>query len=249
MLLLLHGFGGSGRNFRPQARAFRDRFRVVLPDVRGHARSPDPDGPAACTAEALAADVASVLDRLDVERAVVGGLSMGAAIALEFALRAPERVRGLVLASFPGGRGSRGVASMALPFAEALENEGLEAAGARFVWGAESGLDPAGAALVRQGFLEHRPHALACVLRGYLAGLPPLASLAPALAEVAAPALVLAGSRDEVSLEPSRRLAALLPAARLVEIADAGHVVNLAAPAAFNAALGRFLDALPPERG
>jgi pimeloyl-ACP methyl ester carboxylesterase len=38
-LCLLHGFGGSARNWRPQARALRERARVAAFDVRGHARS------------------------------------------------------------------------------------------------------------------------------------------------------------------------------------------------------------------
>ena len=113
---------------------------------------------------------------------------MGAAVALRYALAHPERVRALVLASSPAGPASgRGVAAHALAFAEAIEREGLAAAGARFVWGAGSGLDPAGAALVRQGFLEHAPHALAHTLREFLAKLEPVEALAPRLAGLALP--------------------------------------------------------------
>lgn len=249
VLLLLHGFGGSARNFRPQARALRQRWKVVLPDVRGHARSVAPADPEAYTALQLEADVGFALDRVGAQRAVVGGLSLGAAIALHFALAHPERVRGLVLASFPAAREAGGIAAIAGRFADAIEREGLEAAGAEFVWGPRSGLDAAGAALVKQGFLEHDPHALASTLRGFLARLPTLEALAPRLASLDLPVLVVAGERDAVSLAPCRRLAALLPRAELVVVPGAGHVVNLAAPAAFNAALCAFLDALPGPPG
>jgi pimeloyl-ACP methyl ester carboxylesterase len=249
VVLLLHGFGGSARNFRPQARALRDRHRVVLADLRGHARSPALEDPALYTAEHFTADVGLVLDHVGAKRAVVGGLSMGAAVALGFALEHPERVRGLVLASFPAAKEGGGIAAVATRFADAIEASGLEGAGAEFVWGPKSGFDPAGGALVKQGFLEHKPAALALTLRGYLAQLPTLDGLAPRLASLTIPALVIAGERDVTSLPPSRRLAQLLSRAELVVIPGAGHVVNLAAPAAFNAALSSFLDALPDEQG
>jgi pimeloyl-ACP methyl ester carboxylesterase len=245
-IVLGHGFGGSARNFRATARALRDRWRVVLFDARGHARSEAPRDPTAYAPEAFVADWGRVLDAAGVERAVVGGLSMGAATALAFALAHPERVRALVLAAYPG---AGGIAPVAERFADAIERRGLDAAGAEFVWGRGSDLGEAGARLVRQGFLEHPPHGLAATLRGLLARQPSVAALAPALRGLDVPALVIVGARDGASLAASRALAAALPRARLVEVPDAGHVVNLEQPRAFNAALAEFLAGLPPLEG
>jgi pimeloyl-ACP methyl ester carboxylesterase len=166
---------------------------------------------------------------------------MGADTALRFAGARPERVTGLVLAAFPS---PSGVSAYAEQFADAIERDGLERAGAEYVWGPRSGLDPAAARLVRQGFLEHPPHGLAHTLRGFLARQPSVAERAGRLRELPHPTLVVAGSEDRGSLEVSRQLAATLPHARLVVIPGAGHVVNLAAPAAFNAALEEFLGGL-----
>src|SRR3989442_9959431 len=77
VVVLGHGFGGSARNFLPQARALRDRYRIVRFDARGHARSGAPAEAAAYTPEAFVADVGRVLDQVGAARAVVGGLSMG----------------------------------------------------------------------------------------------------------------------------------------------------------------------------
>jgi pimeloyl-ACP methyl ester carboxylesterase len=237
-VVLAHGFAGSARNFGPQARALRDRFRLVRYDARGHARSEAPDDPAVYTPDTFADDLGRVFDG----SAVVGGLSMGAAIALRFALGHPERVRGLVLAAYPAGRESgRGMSGQALELADAIERDGLEAAGQRFVWGPESGLDADAARLVRQGFLEHQPHGLIHTLRGVLARLPPVEDLAPRLREVAGPVLVVVGERDHGSLDACHRLAAALNNSILNVIRDAGHVVNLQRPAAFNAVLREFL--------
>ncbi len=250
-LVLAHGFAGSARNFGPQARALRDRWRVLRYDARGHARSAAPDDPAAYTPDTFAADLGRVLGG----DGVVGGLSMGAASALRFALAHPGRVRGLVLAAYPAGASppstpasGRGISAQAEAFASAIERDGIEAAGARFAWGPESGLDPVAARLVRQGFLEHPPHGLVHTLRGVLARQPPVQELvhdlAPRLRTLDVPALVIVGDRDGGSLEPSRALAAALPRAQLVVVPGAGHVVNLAQPAAFNAALSGFLEGL-----
>jgi len=243
VVVLAHGFAGSARNFGPQARALRPRFRVVRYDARGHARSEAPDDPSAYTPETFADDLGRVLDP---GSAVVGGLSMGAATALRFALASPDRVRALVLAAFPAGASAaRGIAAQATAFADAIERDGLDAAGERFAWGPTSGLDAGAARLVRQGFLEHPPHGLVHTLRGVLSKHPSVEELIPRLDALAMPVLVIVGDRDRGSLEPSRALAAALPAAQLVVVPGAGHIVNLAQPAAFNAALTTFLDALP----
>ena len=243
-IALAHGFAGSARNFGPQARALSGATRVVRYDARGHARSAAPDDPAAYTPATFVADLERALAAAGASRAVVGGLSMGAGTALRFALVHPERVRALVLAAFPPGAGAAsGFAGVAGAFADAIERDGLEAAGARFVWGPSSGLDPGAAKLVRQGFLEHLPHGLAHTLRGVIGRQPSVAELRPQLATLTMPALVIVGGNDRMALESSRELAAALPAGRLVVIDGAGHVVNLAAPGAFNAAVQDFLRA------
>jgi pimeloyl-ACP methyl ester carboxylesterase len=248
VVCLLHGFGGSARNWRPQLRALKTSARPAGFDVRGHARSEAPPAAAAYAPERFVADLARVLDHLGAQRAVVGGLSMGAGIAARFAAAHPERVRGLVLMALPPGAGEgtrqRG---WALAFAEAIEREGLEAAGARYAWGSESGLDPAAAKLVKQGFLEHPPHAIAHTLRGLLAAQPGWRELAESLAPLARPALLVVGERDTVSRGACEGLAAALPGARLVVVPGAGHVVNLEAREAVSEALARFLADLPEE--
>lgn len=247
-LLLAHGFGGSARNFLPQARALRDRYRVLRWDARGHARSEAPDDPRRYQTDCFVADARQVLDDAGATRAVAGGLSMGAVTALQLALAHPERVRGLLLASFPAGPGSRhGISGIALAFADAIERDGLEAAGRRFVWGPDAGLDERAAALVRQGFLEHPPHGLVHTLRGYVAHFPTPDALAADLRGLGVPTLVVAGAHDAGSRPPSERLAALLPQARHVVVEDAGHVVNLHQPARFNALLAEWIEALPDD--
>jgi pimeloyl-ACP methyl ester carboxylesterase len=245
VVVLAHGFAGSARNWGPQARALRSRYRIVRYDARGHARSEAPDDPAAYSLDALVADMGQVMDEVGASQAVVGGTSMGAVTALAFATALPSRVRGVIAASLPASpRTGSGLARIAPAFADAIDREGLEAAGARFVWGPESGLDARGAKLVRQGFMEHSPRALAHGLRGVVARWPAIDEM-PGLERLTAPLLIVTGTNDAGALDASRTLAARVGHAEQAVIPDAGHLVNLEQAARFNEALATWLDRLP----
>ena len=84
-----------------------DAHRVVRWDARGHGRSDSTPDPEDYRWEELAADFWALADALAVERAVIGGVSMGAATVLHAAVAAPERVRGLVLMAPPTAWKSR----------------------------------------------------------------------------------------------------------------------------------------------
>lgn len=70
---------------------------VVTLDLLGHGRSDKPADPSAYSTTAFAEEVVALLDHLDVQRAVIGGISVGANVALEVADLAPKRVAGLIL--------------------------------------------------------------------------------------------------------------------------------------------------------
>jgi len=252
ILLLAHGLGGSARNFMPQARALRSSHKIWLYDTRGHARSEAPTARAAYGWPELVADfdtvVASALEDAANSRkrpCVVGGLSLGAATALFWALQAPKRVDGLVLAAYPDS--SERQRGWARAFARSIEADGLEVAGNRYVWGPGAVFESADAGLIRRGFMEHEPRALAGNLDQALANIPDIGSVAPVLAGLTLPTLILAGSDDARSLDASHALASHLPKSRVAIIERAGHVVNLSQPGAFNREVTRFIAELPHD--
>jgi pimeloyl-ACP methyl ester carboxylesterase len=248
-IVLMHGFGGSARNWRPQLRALKDAFRVAAFDVRGHGRSEAPSDAAAYRPACFVADVLRVVDFLGAERAIVGGLSMGAGIAARFAAAHPERTAGLVLTALPpGASGGSRQQSWAFAFADALDRDGTAVAGARYAWGPESGLDERAGKLVQLGFVEHAAHALAHTLRALLAVQPGAEALGRTLAPLGIPTLLLVGDHDPVSLGSTRQLAVVLEAAELVVVPGAGHAVNLEARDAVSAALRAFASRLPSSR-
>ncbi len=91
-LVILHGLLGSSDNWLSMARRFADRFHVCALDLRNHGRSPHAES---MTLEQLAGDVAESLDASGIERGHLLGHSLGGKVAMEFALRHPDRVRTL----------------------------------------------------------------------------------------------------------------------------------------------------------
>jgi pimeloyl-ACP methyl ester carboxylesterase len=97
-IVLLHGLTATRRYVVMGSRALeRSGHRVIAYDARGHGHSSPAPSPEAYTYEPLAQDLQAVLDRLEVEQAVLAGASMGAQTALRFALEHPERVLALGL--------------------------------------------------------------------------------------------------------------------------------------------------------
>jgi len=97
-LVLVPGFASGAWSWEWQAEALSTDFRVITFDPRGIARSQVHDG-AGISIPVIADDIASLLDHLNIQRANVLGISFGGFVAQEFALRYPERLGKLVLAS------------------------------------------------------------------------------------------------------------------------------------------------------
>ena len=105
-LVVLGGLGLAVSEMGALTGPLAARFRVIAVDNRGTGRSSKPAGP--YSIEQMAADTAGLMDRLDLERAHLLGISMGGRIALALALARPERVERVVLISTgPRAAGAR----------------------------------------------------------------------------------------------------------------------------------------------
>src|SRR5437867_9901093 len=104
-VLLTHGYSATGHMWDAQHKALADRYRVISWDIRGHGQTDSPDDPTQYSADLTVADMRALLQHLRVDRAVVGGLSLGGYVSLAFYLAHPEIVRALVICdSGPGYR-------------------------------------------------------------------------------------------------------------------------------------------------
>ena len=230
-LLLSHGFGASSAMWRPNVAALAAGCQVITWDLRGHGRSDSPDDPAQYSHAACVADMAALLDAAGTERAVLGGLSLGGFLSLEFALDLPERVAGVVLCDTgPGFRSDQARQrwnDRAFATAARLERDGLAALGG----------DPGS-----MDFGHRSARGLALASRGMLAQQD--GRVIEALGSVKVPVLVLVGARDETFLAAAGYLAAKIPGAAQVVVPDAGHVSNIDQPDLFNRSVLAFLSRL-----
>ncbi|WP_327435256.1 alpha/beta fold hydrolase [Streptomyces sp. NBC_01236] len=129
-LLLVHGWGGNGGDWDPTLPYWR--HRVIVPDLRGHGRSPKPGE--GYGARDFAADLAELLRGLDTGPVVAVGHSMGGQAVTALAVEHPELVRGLVVVD-PAYGADEAEAARIPAEQEELRAEGPEWA-ARFVTGA-----------------------------------------------------------------------------------------------------------------
>src|SRR5690606_32356768 len=169
-------------------------YRVITWDMRGHGQSDSPEDQAAYSEAATVADMAAILDACGIERAVIGGLSLGGYMSLAFHLAYPERVRALMLFDTgPGDRNPKGRAAWsetAYARARAFEEKGLEALG--------------GSAEVRVS--QHRwADGLAKAARGMLAQFD--SRVIESLETIRVPTLVLVGANDTPFLNASQYMA------------------------------------------
>ena len=96
-LILLHGGLGSGEMFGPVMPQLAERHQVVAPDLQGHGRTPDIDRP--IDIRLMADDIAALIDHLGLDKPDVVGYSLGGGVAVQVAVRHPDRVRRLVAVS------------------------------------------------------------------------------------------------------------------------------------------------------
>ena len=231
-ILLSHGYGATSRMWDGQVAAFADRYRLVLWDMRGHGQSGDPADPALYSHALTVGDMAAVLDACGIERAIIGGLSLGGVMSLAFHLAHPERVRALML--FDTGLGFRN------PEARRQWNERAEARARELE---EKGLPSSGGGAETRLARHRSAQGLAGAARGMLTMQD--GSLIGALPQIAVPTLVLVGADDRHFLAAADYMAAKIPGAQKTVIPDAGHAPNLDQPDAFNHAVAAFLATLP----
>jgi pimeloyl-ACP methyl ester carboxylesterase len=244
-LVLLHGFANDRLLWRPQVEAFRDRYRVIVPSLRGFGESTGADG-AAIAMDRYADDVARLMDHLEIRTAVIAGISLGGYVALAFALAFPGRVRGLVLANTRAGADSPEALAAREEMARQVQLRGAEAAvellGDRpFAPAAPASLK----SQVRAMFRRQATPGLLSATRG-MAARP---DRTPALGSIRAPVLVIHGSDDRViATSEAEHLHRAIAGSRFANIAGAGHLSNLDSPAQFNQVLAAFLDSLLGRR-
>lgn len=239
LVVLSHGLFMDHTMFDPQTDVLRARYRCLTWDERGHGRTGDATGPFSYWDSAE--DLVALLRSLDMDEAVLAGMSQGGFLSLRTALAHPDMVRGLILIDTQAGTESAEL----LPYYRQLLERWLT-----------DGMDDELAAtieaiIIGQGYSDSERwksnwrQLSAANLQQLFATLSERDDISGRLAEIRVPALVIHGEQDvAIGLDRAQALAAGLPNAELVVIEGAGHASNLTHPELVNPHIERFLERL-----
>ncbi len=242
-VLLLHAFPLSGAMWLAQREALGATHRVITPDQRGFGGSEL--GQDAPSLDACVDDLVALLDRLALDRVVLGGLSMGGYVAMALLRRHPERVRALVLADTKAGADTPAAQANRERIALAVLEDGstvLVDDVLPTLLGATTVAERAAVTGRVRGLLQVAPPPAVAWAQRAMAVRPDSMDV---LASYDGPALVVVGEQDTIS-PPSdaEAMAAALPQGRLVCLPASGHLTAVETPDAFNDAVLGFLTEL-----
>ena len=246
-VLFVHEFMGEYRSWEAQLRYFSRRYRCIAYNARGYPPSDVPGQVADYSFEHQRAGILAMLDGLDIDKAHVVGLSMGAFATFYFGMQWPGRALSLTLA---------GIGSGSMPASrEKFKRESEAAADQLLAEGWEKNAALRGASPTRvqlqnknpRGFAEfidlvkrHSDQGSALTLKGYQALLPSLGDFVEQMASCTLPTLIISGDEDEPCLDASLMLKRHMPSAGLVFMPQTGHACNLEEPELFNMLCEKF---------
>jgi 3-oxoadipate enol-lactonase len=264
-VVLIHAFPLSADMWRPQLARVPDGWRFIAPELSslGSSRPPEgggdekqqnggshdgarespwlPPSGGRITMDDYARGIARLLDRLEIDDAIIGGLSMGGYVTFALYRLAPERFTGMILADTrPGADSPDGRAARA-KMRELLAAHGVAAIADQMLPKLLSpDADSDVISRVRRMIEAVPPQAIDAAL----AAMMERPDSTPDLPRMSCPTIVIVGEHDQVTpLAEAERMQAMLPRSRLTVIPGAGHLANVECPDEFADALHDFLVA------
>lgn len=242
-VIFLHAFPLNQSMWNDQTSALSNRYRTITMDLRGFGGSDAPQGP--YLMDQMAADVRALITALNIEQAVLVGLSMGGYISLAFCRDYPDAIRAMVLADTRAGADTPEARDRRLKSAVKAETDGAAAIAAEVV-----------PSLLGRTSLESRPAVVERVrdmieanspvgIAGAQRGMAERVDSTTVVAAINFPVMVIVGAEDTLTpISEAEKLRDSIPGARLTIIEQAGHLSNVERPEEFNTVLKQFIDSL-----
>jgi pimeloyl-ACP methyl ester carboxylesterase len=233
-LLLIHAFATDQQLWKQQQEGLKEKFRVITLDLQGFGSSSPTDGKA-ITMSDYADEVMKLMDQLHIEKAIVGGTSMGGYIALAFLEKYPNKVNGLVLSntqSIPDNAETK-------VKRETTAKDVLEKGTENLVKGLLPKMLSPKASKQTKEFLQdilakQKPTAIASALRGMALR----NDTSNVLANSTLPILIITGEQDAlIGPQQGQNMHTLAKNSKLIVLNDAGHLSNLEQPKKWNQAV------------
>jgi pimeloyl-ACP methyl ester carboxylesterase len=245
LIVFIHGYPLSRALWQPQIELADAGLRLLAPDLRGHGGSQTSPGPEPHLMETFAADCIALLDHKRIRRPVFFcGLSMGGYVCFALQRLYPERVAGLILTATRPGADSPTARAGRQSAAEIARSQGPQPI---FDGMLPKLLSPHSLAerpqLLRQAArLMQRSAGVETIVKDLL-GMQTRPDSTPLLSSINKPVLIIHGADDQIiPLSEAEAMQKALPQARLAVLPQAGHLLNLEQPAAFNQAIKGFIE-------
>ena len=246
-LVFLHGYTGSGDDWKNQVDILPSGFMSIAVDHRGHGRTEAPKNEDDYSIKIFSEDVYSLFRHLNIDQCCLVGHSMGGFMSLQFVLDHPDMVKALVLVDTSSGDFERapGFEELRAKLDELARTEGMEAA---FEYDAANNpirierfkKHPELREITRQKHLNTSVDGYIYVARTF--GRWP--SVTARLSEIKVPTLIFLGEEDAGFIKASQTMKDNIPSSELVTITGVGHSPHEEASDLFNRALLDFLARL-----
>lgn len=238
-ILCLHGIGGNGSYFSEQISGLESSNKIIACDIPGYGGSPLLEE---TTFENLSIQFLKFMDTMGMERAHIMGQSFGGMIAIDFAIRFPERVASLILVGTSPSFGGRDasfkeafLAARLKPLDEGMTMPELAVKFVPQIVGAEAtgAMKAAAVAMMSAVSPDTYRAILACLISF---------NRRDDIGKIECPVCVISGSEDNnAPSKTMQKMAENLPDSEYHDIQNAGHLLNLEKPEEFNAIVQKFL--------
>jgi len=235
-VVLLHGFPLDHTIWTPLIPHLENKVRLIMPDMRGYGQSPNKDE--IHSMRLLATDIAALLDRLDLEKVILCGHSMGGYVALSFAHAYPNRLMGLGLISTQADADTPERRQARLITAREIQRRGV-----KYI------ADGMALKLTKDTDLQKNLHAIMMrnkskAIIASLKGMAERPDANPWLSGIKNPAVIVAGTEDQlIPIDRAHNFTQMISKSWVVEIQQAGHVPMMEAPSQVADALQQLIAA------
>jgi pimeloyl-ACP methyl ester carboxylesterase len=234
-ITLLHGYPLDHTIWMELVPQIENEARLILPDLRGHGKSPAPQGPYSMLE--MAEDVVGMWDSLGVEKSVIGGHSMGGYVALALARYFPERLAGLTLVASRTNADAPEKRKARLDSIEDVRKNGI--GDAILSMPEKLSYNKSVKKFCREIILD----ASQVGVMGVLAAMADRPDSLDLFLGLEIPSMIIAGQDDQiVPIESLRSVAQKMKRPWLVEISNAGHMPMLEEPKEVASALLAFIQ-------
>jgi len=243
-LVLLHGYPFNRSMWGEQIDFLKSRYRVIVPDLRGLGLSGLGSNTSSGMDE-MGRDVIALLDHLNIDRAIIGGLSMGGYVTLALYKLFPLRVRAMILADTKAQADTDEIRTNRYQQEQRITDEGMNAVVdsmlEKFLAPATFEQNPDVVTFTRNMIVNTNPAGAVSALHGMATR----RDYTYFLPQIFPPVLIVVGSEDKIApLSDAKLMHHEIRGSRLVVIDGAGHISNLEAPDQFKIALENFLQTL-----